>query len=91
MFTKYAHWRYENEVRCFVTLEDRDPEKNMYFADFSDSLKLVQVIVGAESKVTREALREALGDLARDVEVFKVRLAFKSFRVVRQRNQKLWV
>src|SRR5207248_6306076 len=35
LFTKYAHWRYENEVRCFVTLEDRDQEKNMYFVDFS--------------------------------------------------------
>ncbi len=21
-FTKYSHWRYENEVRCFVTLTD---------------------------------------------------------------------
>lgn len=90
LFTKYAHWRYENEVRCFVTLEDKDREKNLYFAEFSDKLRLAVVIVGARSNVTREILRNALGDLALDVDAFKTWLAFRSFRVVRQRNEKLW-
>lgn len=89
--TKYAHWRYENEVRGFVTLEDRDNETSLFFNEFSDSLRLVQVIVGAESSVTRSALRDALGDLAPQVDVLKARLAFRTFRVVRQRNEKLWV
>lgn len=90
LFTKYTHWRYENEVRGFVTLEEMDPEKNMYFANFSEELKLAQVIVGAESTLTRADVRDALGDLVSVVETFKTRLAFKSFRVVRQRNPKLW-
>ena len=90
LFTKYAHWKYENEVRGFVTLEEIDPEKNMYFADFSDNLRLVRVIVGAESTLTRAEIHDALGDLASRVETFKTRLAFKTFRVVRQRNSKLW-
>ena len=89
-FTKYAHWKYENEVRTFVTLDEKDTEKDMYFADFSDKLKLAQVIVGAESSTTREDISCALGDLASTIEAFKARLAFKTFRVVRQRNQKLW-
>lgn len=88
--TKYAHWRYENEVRSFVALEDKDPEKQMYFADFYEELKLVKVIVGAESTLSRADISNALGDLAPSVEVFKARLAFQSFRVVRQRNQNLW-
>lgn len=91
LFTKYAHWRYENEVRHFVNLEERDSEKNMYFVEFSDKLSLVEVIVGAESTVTRQTIREALGDLETRVNAFKARLAFKSFRVVRQRNPKLWI
>lgn len=91
LFTKHSHWRYENEVRCFVALEDKDPEKNLYFADFSDKLRLATVIVGAQSSVTRQILTNALGELAPSIETFKVRLAFKSFRVVRQRNAKLWV
>lgn len=90
LFTKYSHWRYENEVRCFVTLEEKDPEKNLYFAEFSDRLRLSTVVVGAQSSLTRKTIRNALGDLAPNVETFKGRLAFKTFRVVRQRNAKLW-
>ncbi len=29
--TKFSHWRYENEVRCFVSLEDKDPHNGHYF------------------------------------------------------------
>lgn len=90
LFTKYSHWRYENEVRCFVTLKDKDPETSLYFAEFSDNLRLKLVIVGALSSVTRETLQTALGDLSPSVETFKARLAFKTFRVVRQRDRKLW-
>ncbi len=90
LFTKYVHWKYENEVRSFVTLDEKDTEKNMYFTEFSDKLKLVQIIVGAESATTREEISTALGNPNPIIEVFKARLAFTTFRVVRQRNQKLW-
>jgi hypothetical protein len=91
LFTKYSHWRYENEVRCFVTLEEKDPEKDLFFAPFSDRLRLSAVIVGAQSRLTRATIREALGDIAPHVEAFKARLAFKTFRVVKQQDGKLWV
>lgn len=91
MFTKYSHWRYENEVRCFVTLEEKDSETGLYFADFSENLRLVGVIVGAESSITRGELSGALGELQASVETFKTRLAFRTFRVVRQRNAKFWI
>jgi hypothetical protein len=81
LFTKYSHWRYENEVRCFVTLEDIDPDKSLYFAEFSDKLRLASVVVGAQSKVTREELRTALGQAGSNVETIKARLAFKTFRL----------
>lgn len=90
LFTKYSHWRYENEVRSFVTLEEKDPEKGLYFANFSDRLRLAAVILGANSSVSRATLKEALGDLSDKVETFKTRLAFRTFRVARQRNPKLW-
>ena len=90
LFTKYSHWRYENEVRSFVSLEEKDAEKNLYFADFSDKLKLTTVVVGAQSNVTRQHLREALGNTAPAVSTFKASLAFKTFRVVRQRKSTLW-
>jgi hypothetical protein len=90
LFTKYSHWRYENEVRRFVAIEDRDPDTGLYFFSFSEDLRLAGVIVGAESSITRRDLGDALGELQNLVEVFKARLAFRTFRVVRQRNTKLW-
>jgi hypothetical protein len=90
LFTKYAHWHYEQEVRAFFKLEDRDPEAQLFFEDFSDKLKLTEVIVGAESTVTRSDLETALGSLASNVSFRKARLAFKSFRVTTQRDRRLW-
>ena len=90
LFTKFSHWSYENEVRAFVTLEDRDPDTNLYFAGFSDRLKLRDVIVGAASTITRAQVRDALGELASFVSAWKARLAFRSFRVVHQKNERLW-
>ncbi len=88
--TKYSHWRYENEVRCYVNLETRALESGLYFTDFSDQLKLATVIVGSESRVTRADLAEAIGGYAHPVECFKARLAFSTFKVVRQRKSDLW-
>jgi hypothetical protein len=50
-------------MRAFVALEETDPDKNMYFKRFSSELNLVQVIVGAESTVTRDEISNVLGDL----------------------------
>lgn len=89
-FTKYSHWRYENEVRSFVTLDESDPATGLYFVYFSDHLKLVEVIVGAQSPVTEFQLLEALGDMKNSVRITKARPAFSSFRIVTQKNKKLW-
>lgn len=88
--TKYSHWRYESEVRVFINLQALVPEKGMYFMKFSDNLRLAQVIVGSESSLRRLQIKDALGDLAPTIDAFKARLAFKSFRVVKQRKQELW-
>jgi hypothetical protein len=90
LFTKYSHWRYEAEERSFVSLERCHFENNLYFTKFSDELQLVEVFVGAESSSSRADVRESLGDLASEVNVMKTRLAFKTFRVVQQRNKALW-
>lgn len=91
LFTKYSHWKYESEVRCYLTLEEIDPITKLYFAEFNDEINLKSVIVGAESNITRSELDDALGDLVPYVEKIKARLAFQSFRVVKQRNERLWI
>ena len=89
LFTKFNLWKYEDEVRIPVFLGNKF-DNGLYFVPFSNELKLVQVIVGAESTVTRAKIHKALDDLVSKVETFKARLAFKTFQVVRQKNQKLW-
>lgn len=88
LFTKFSHWSYEDEYRIYTNLEDSDG--GLYYADFGDMLSVKQVIVGAASNVTRAQLADALGNLSKSVEVFKARAAYKSFRVVRNQNARLW-
>lgn len=87
--TKYAHWRYERECRIFATLDEKDESSGLYFWNFSDSLRLSEVIVGAESEVTRSQIFDALGDLVSRVNVRNVRLAFRAYRVVTQNDGSL--
>jgi hypothetical protein len=88
--SKFAHWRYEAEIRAFLSLDEPDPETGFYFADFSDLLALKEVIVGANAIVTRVEVADALGALVTDVRAIKARLAFQTFNVVRQRKSELW-
>jgi hypothetical protein len=89
--TKYASWKYEDEVRSIVELSQPDKATGMFFYEFNQSLRLRQVIVGCRSTLSKSALVNALSGHDRDcVKILKARLAFKTFRVVQQRNEKLW-
>lgn len=88
--TKFVHWKYEQEVRAFLILTNMVPEEGLYYVDFDEATQLREVIVGDSSDLTRADINEALGDLAPTVEVFKARLAFRSYRVVRQRRADIW-
>ena len=87
--TKFSHWRYENEHRLFVRLEEKDA-RGLYFYDFSDSLVLREVIVGSDSTISRAQLKRALGRRTTEVAIFKARLAFQSFRVIKHATDALW-
>jgi len=88
LFTKFRHWEYEQEYRIYVQLEEE--EGGMYFAEYSDELRLKKVIVGDQSSVKRAELVDALGGLNRNVEAFKARAGFQKFEVVRQKNSAKW-
>lgn len=90
LFTKYSHWKYEAEARMFINLQGCIFEGGLYFQPWADKLRLTTVMVGARSTVTPADVSDALGGLALGVDVVKARLAFKSFRVVRQNRRELW-
>jgi Protein of unknown function (DUF2971) len=89
LFTKFNHWSYENEYRSYTSLSDKIDD--LYFLDFSENLKLVEVIVGLESDISRLELTHSLGDLSASVKVCKARAAFKSFSIVENKNSASWV
>ena len=88
--SKFSDWSYEEEVRLYVRLEPKAEIDGFYFLEFSNDLKLSEVIVGPASTLTKHQLISALGDLARQVVVRKARMAFKSYRIVEQRDSNLW-
>jgi hypothetical protein len=88
LFSKFEHWSYEQEYRAFIELEEEID--GLFYSDFSDEIKLIRVIVGDQSKVSRAEISDALGSIGDEVEAFKARAGFTKFEVVRQQNDKLW-
>ena len=80
LFTKFKHWQYEHEIRVWAPLQ---PEENdLRYVDFSESLRLVEVIIGAKCKVSQSVIMEALAPIASEVKVIKARAAYDRFQMV---------
>ncbi|MCL1046683.1 DUF2971 domain-containing protein [Shewanella electrodiphila] len=85
--TKFSHWRYEKEHRTVLELSKFVKEGSLYFQGFNESLKLTKVIIGSESKLTREEVRKHLTELDNGVEIIHARAAFKDFKIVTDRSK----
>lgn len=83
--TKFSHWRYEKEVRTIIRLEDSHFEGKLHFLPYCNALRLREVIIGPRSSLTAEQVAEKIAPCPSDVEITKASLAFRSFRVVRNR------
>lgn len=88
--TKYVHWQYEQEERCFLALESRDPDTGLYFASWWPNLRLKEVLVGHSAEISRTELDDALGNMRSEVRTYKVRLSFKRYAVVKEMDESRW-
>lgn len=84
--TKHRSWSYEREMRMICKLSNFERVGGLSFAGFSEVIKLRQVIVGCNSKVSGEEVRAALGNELREVDIFKARPAFSKFEIVRNNS-----
>lgn len=82
--TKFNDWKYEKELRVFLRLEDRDTHTGLYFKGFSDDLALREIILGPRCAITKTEIAKHLKDFS-GIRVIEARLAFKTFRVVRNK------
>ena len=85
--TKYKDWKYEDEVRLFLNLEEQDLETSHYFKEFSEEIALKQIILGQRCEFTKTEVEKRLSSYGKDVQVIPARLAFGSFRVVRDKSK----
>jgi Protein of unknown function (DUF2971) len=88
--TKFAHWRYEQEVRLFLKLDQCILDEGKHFLSFSPEINLAEVLVGSACTLSRNDLSDALGQIGDYVVCRKARPAFRSFKVVEQRRASLW-
>lgn len=80
--TKSDLWKYEDERRVFIRLSQANVERGVYFWPFSNDISLKEVILGPLNDLSLESVRQLTQARAPYADVFKARLAFRSFRVV---------
>ena len=80
--TKYESWRYEQEWRILCDLTNVDKEGGLYFMPFSESFKLVEVILGSLCDFNLPNTRSLVHSSQRGVMTYKARLANRSFRII---------
>lgn len=83
--TKFADWIYEREMRLFVQLDHSTKESGMYFYNFSKNLQLLEVILGPRCELPISRVRRIVADWTPHVDVIKARIAFSSFRVIKNK------
>lgn len=88
--TKFSAWSYENEWRIFVDLFETTQENRLHFVAYSEQLQLKKIIVGHHSTITRQQIEGLVEVQDNRPEYFNARPAFKSFRMTRQKKDRLW-
>lgn len=91
--TKSEHWRYEKEYRHYVSLDENEIEAKKQgtrklFLEFSDSLVLKEMIIGAKSSIKSLEIEKCLSSKG-DVIVSTARPSFREFKMVKQQNPRL--
>ncbi len=87
LFTKYKGWSYEQEWRVYVRLEKRNLKSpHHYFRGFDKDLRLKEVILGPLCDISKPVLHKVVCRYSPHPEIVKARLAFKSFRIVKDQR-----
>ncbi|MGX0890930.1 hypothetical protein AB7M22_002938 [Pseudomonas sp. ADAK2 TE3594] len=84
--SKYHHWSYEEEFRMLASLSNGVEENGLYFLPFGGNLVLREVVVGCQSKIKLNEIEKALGVQKGVVDIYKVRPAFGTYSMVRNRS-----
>jgi len=84
--TKFQDWKYEDEVRVYCDLEVQHRDAGFYFRNFDESLVLAEVILGPRYSGSKATVLKLACSFGNKVDVVQARLAFRSFRVVKDKR-----
>ena len=82
LFTKFADWRYENEIRVTVRLDPDTKTNGMFFKEFAADLKLTEIIVGIRSQTCRREIEAAVAREFDSVDIIRAQAAVDRFAIV---------
>lgn len=80
--TKFADWKYEDEMRFFLFLDEAVEESGLYFFSFCNDLILREVVLGPRCEMTIAGIRLLVESYESGVDIIQSRIAFQSFNVV---------
>lgn len=80
--TKSGGWRYEEEHRRFINLNDASTDGSLHFWPINGDVQLTEVILGPLCEEAVESVRQKVKSNFPNAVVFKARLAFQSFKIV---------
>lgn len=84
--TKFSDWKYEQEMRMFIDLDNDETEGGKYFVEFSKNLKLREIILGPRCTYKIADIRKLAAKLSEDaIKVTQARIAFTRFEVLENR------
>lgn len=86
LYTKYRDWCYEQELRAWLSLEERDPVTGHYFYGFDEKMQLREVIAGPLCDIPKTTIDAAVENYGQMIRVTKSRLAFRTFQIVEDRR-----
>jgi len=85
---KYEDWSYEAEYRAWVNLDEKDNKTGLYFIEFSKNIRLKEIVLGSRNTSTPNDLKNIIGVEIKGVKIIKSRLAFQSYKVVKNKKFK---
>jgi len=84
--TKSLDWKYEEEYRKIENIKESIKEGELNFYNFSDSMKLEEIIIGLRCETPKSAISQLLrGDLSH-VKVSKAKMHFSEFKMIEDRS-----
>jgi len=86
LFTKYRDWKYEEEWRNWFQLDTREDGHCFYYFKTEKFVQLREIIAGPLCQITKAEIGNAMHGYADQISIVKARLAFKTFRVVKNRK-----